>query len=169
MKIVGRLTNPRLEFKNLHKFVTLLVYFVTTRLHLTFIGGKFDRCIHAWICKFYSCTLYKNCIEKLFKLSEPPFSVGFMKGGKESKELCSVSGLGLRLHGRFSRNFVYCYMRVYLRRVLAVAEKKSLQLPQYWPERHHKLTVYATKGRIIFTCKSVLFFRVYQSSLDVTG
>ena len=40
-------------------------------LHLTFIGGKFDRCIHAWICKFYSCTLYKNCIKKLFKLSEP--------------------------------------------------------------------------------------------------
>ena len=97
------------------------------------------------------------------------FSVGFMKGGKESKELCSVSGLGLRLHGRFSRNLVYCCMRVYLRRVLAVAEKKSLQLPQYRPERHHKLTVYATKGRIIFTCKSVLFFRVYQSSLDVTG
>ena len=97
------------------------------------------------------------------------FSVGFMKGGKESKELCSVFGLGLRLHGRFSRNFVYCCMRVYLRRVLAVAEKKSLQLPQYSPERHHKLTVYATKGRIIFTCKSVLFFRVYQSSLDVTG
>ena len=28
--IVGRLTNPRLEFKNLHKFVTLLVYFVTS-------------------------------------------------------------------------------------------------------------------------------------------
>ena len=59
------------------------------------------------------------------------FSVGFMKGGKESKELCSVSGLGSRLHGRFSRNFVYCCMRIYLRRVLAVAEKKSLQLPQY--------------------------------------
>ena len=96
------------------------------------------------------------------------FSVGFMKGGKESKELCSVSGLGLRLNGRFSRNFVYCCMRVYLRRLLTVAEKKSLQLPQYLPVRHHKLTVYATKLKV-FTCKSVLFFRVYQSSLDVTG
>ena len=53
------------------------------------------------------------------------FSVGFMKGGKESKELCSVSGLGLRLHGRFSRNFVYCCMRVYLRRVLAVADREE--------------------------------------------
>ena len=29
-RLVGRLTNPRLKFKNLHKFVTLLVYFVTT-------------------------------------------------------------------------------------------------------------------------------------------
>ena len=83
------------------------------------------------------------------------FSVGFMKGGKESKELCSVFGLGLHLNGQFSRNFVYCCMRV-----LAVAEKKSLQLPQYCPVRHHKLAVYATKGRIIFTCKSVLFFPV---------
>ena len=81
------------------------------------------------------------------------FSVGFMKGGKESKELCSVFGLGLRLNGRFSRNVVYCCMRV-----LAVAEKKSLQLPQYFPVRYHKLAVYAIKGRIIFTCKSVLFF-----------
>ena len=59
------------------------------------------------------------------------FSVGLMKGGRESKELCSVFGLGLRLNGGFSRNFVYCCMRVYLRRVLADAEKKSPQLPQY--------------------------------------
>ena len=41
------------------------------------------------------------------------FSVGFMKGGKESKELCSVFGLGLRLNGQFSRNFVYCCMHVW--------------------------------------------------------
>ena len=126
-------------------------------LHLTFIGGKFDRCIHAWICKFYSCPLCKNCIKKLFKLSEPLLFVQcwIYEGRKKSKELCSVFGLGLRLNGRFSRNFGYCCMRV-----LAVAEKRSLQLPQYWPVRHHKLVVYATKGRIIFTCKSVLFFPV---------
>ena len=50
------------------------------------------------------------------------FSVGFMKGGKESKELCSVSGLGLRLHGRFSRNFVYCCMLLYVVCVFTFAE-----------------------------------------------
>ena len=80
------------------------------------------------------------------------FRVRFKKEGKESKELSfSVFGLGLRLNGWFSRNFVYICMRVHLRRALAVAEKKNLQVPEYGPARHHKLTVYVTKGMIIFT------------------
>ena len=61
------------------------------------------------------------------------FSVRFKKEETESKELsCSVFGLGLRLNGRLSRNYVSLYfcVRVYLHRALAVAEKQSLQLPQ---------------------------------------
>ena len=58
------------------------------------------------------------------------FSVGFMKGGKESKELCSVFGLGLRLNGRFSRNFVLLYACLPSPSA-CLSEKKSVQLPQY--------------------------------------
>ena len=64
---------------------------------LTFIGGKFDRCIHAWICKFYSCILYKNCIEKLFKLSEPLLFVQCWiyerRKGKQGIMFCLRPGL----------------------------------------------------------------------------
>ena len=141
-------------------------------LHLTFIGGKFDRCIHAWICKFYSCTLYKNCIEKLFKLSEPCSVLDLWREERKARNYVLSSAWAYVWMVSFQETLytVVCmFGHVYLRRVLSVAEKKSLQLPQYWPERHHKLTVYASKRRIIFTCKSVLFFLVYQSSLDVTG
>ena len=66
-------------------------------LHLTFIGGKFDRCIHAWICKFYLCTLYKNCIKKLFKLSEPLLFVQCWtyegRKGKQGIMFCLRPGL----------------------------------------------------------------------------
>ena len=130
IKIVGRLTNPRLEFINLHKFVTLLVYFVTTSATLTGVSMRERLREHAnFIHALSTRTASRNSSN--FQSHFYLFSVGFMKGGKESKELCSVFGLGLRLNGRFSRNFVYCFMCVYLRRVLAVAEKKSLQLPQY--------------------------------------
>ena len=73
--------------------------FVWTRVNgaLTFIGGKFDRCIHAWIGKFYSCTLYKNCIEKLFKLLQPLLFVQcwFYEGrkGKQGIMFCLRPGL----------------------------------------------------------------------------
>ena len=93
IKIVGQLTNPRLEFKNLHKFFQALGLF----RYNNFIGGKFDRCIHAWICKFYSCTLCKNCIKKLFKLSEPLLFVQCWiyegRKGKQGIMFCLRPGL----------------------------------------------------------------------------
>ena len=84
-------------------------------LHLTFIGGKFDRCIHAWICKFYSCTLYKNCIKKLFKLLEPLLFVQcwIYEGRKGKQGIMFCLRPGLTSEGSVFKKLLYTVVCVF--------------------------------------------------------
>ena len=91
IKIVGQLTNPRLEFKNLHKFVTLLVYFVTTSATLN---------LHWWkIWQVYPCVnmqiLFMHSLQELHQETLQTFGATF---------ICSV--LDLWREERKARNYV---------------------------------------------------------------
>ena len=91
IKIVGRLTNPRLEFQNLHKFVTLLVYFVTTSATLD---------LHWWkIWQVYPCVnmqiLFMHSLQELHRETLQTFEATF---------ICSV--LDLWRKERKARNYV---------------------------------------------------------------
>ena len=74
IKIVDRLTNMRLEFKNLHKFVTLLIYFVTTSATLN---------LHWWkIWQVYPCVnmqiLFMHSLQELHRETLQTFRATFI-------------------------------------------------------------------------------------------
>ena len=92
---------------------------------------EFDRWIHAWICKFYSCTLYKNCIMKRFKLLELLLFVQCKKGRKgKNYHVLALAWVTSASVGFQEPWYTFTsLMRVFLRRTLA--EKKIIQFSKW--------------------------------------
>ena len=170
---MGRLTKPRLEFKNLHiKFVMLLVYFFTSATPK----------LHWWkIWQVYPCVnmqiLFMSSLQELHHEALQTFGATFIcsvldlwRKERKAKNYHVLSSAWASIWMAGVQETLYTSMCVYLRRALAVAKKLrkvfSFHNTDLWDITS---LLFMSPKEGLYLHGSLCFFPSLVSSLDITG